>query len=237
MNVLGVIPARWGSSRFPGKPLARIHGRPMIAWVVRSALAAKSLDRVIVATDDERIVTAALEAGAGVFVSQKDFQSGTERVAAAARGRGAEIVVNIQGDEPLIEAADIDRLIEALQSPAGSGFQIASLYYEGTRGQQFDENSVKTILMGQDRAETFSRKPDPLHFLPLVHIGIYAFRAMFLKQAIEMEPTEGEKRERLEQLRWLENGAQIMMLRASGPMVAVDCPADLRKVEYAQKRA
>ena len=240
MKALAVIPARWGSSRFPGKPLAGILGRPMIAWVAAAALSAELIDRVVVATDDPRVAAAAAAAGAAVFLDDQPYESGTERCAAVARGEDADIVINVQGDEPTLDPSDLDMLVRFMASPAAAGFDVASLFYRGTKAQAQDPNVVKLVIDPDDvrdrlglrhEAIWFSRQPvDPVN-KTLVHIGVYAFRCEFLLRAVMLPPTAAEKEERLEQLRWLDHGARMMMLMAKCPCQAVDTPEDISIVE------
>jgi len=240
VKVLAVIPARWGSSRFPGKPLAPILGKPMAQWVVEAALAAKLIDKVIVGTDDERIGRAAYRAGATVWFSKQEFKSGTDRCAAVARTEESDIVVNIQGDEPLIDPADLDSLVGFMSGPESAGYDIASLFYRGRPDQASDPNVVKLAIDPDElrdrlglrhEAIWFSRAPVEPISKTLVHVGVYAFRRDFLLRAVMLRPTLSEKLERLEQLRWLGRGAKMMMLMAKGPTAAVDVPEDVVRVE------
>jgi 3-deoxy-D-manno-octulosonate cytidylyltransferase len=235
-----IIPARMAATRFPGKPLARILGKPMIAWVVEAALSAELVDRVIVATDDERIKAVAEASGAAVFIDDKPYASGTERCAAAARGEDADLVINAQGDEPLIEPSDLDMLIRFMAGPESEGYDVASLFYRGRPEQAEDENIVKLVIDPDDHRDRlglrhpavwFTRQPvDPVA-KTLIHVGVYAFRKPFLSQAAKMKPTIHEKAERLEQLRWLGHGARMMMFMAKAPCQAVDTPEDIERVE------
>jgi len=231
MKTLGVIPVRFGSTRFPGKPLAPILGRPMLQWVYEGARRSRTIDRLIVAADDERIAAAAKSFGAEAVLTSPDCPSGTDRVAEAAAGIEADLIVNIQGDEPLIEGAMLDALVAAL---AESGAPMASLMARvGDPALAQDPHRVKVVTNGAGDALYFSRAPIPYGAADFVfvHIGIYAYRRDFLFRFRGLKPTRLEEAERLEQLRALENGYRIRMVEIAAPTLSVDTPADIIGVE------
>ncbi|MBM3296832.1 MAG: 3-deoxy-manno-octulosonate cytidylyltransferase [Candidatus Aminicenantes bacterium] len=226
----GVIPARFESSRFPGKPLALILGKPMLQWVYEAARKAASLERVIVATDDVRIFERARSFGAEAVMTSAGHASGTDRVAEAAAGLDLPIVVNIQGDEPLLEPEMIDGLVAALQDES---VVMASLMARAGREEVLDRNVVKVVTDLKGFALYFSRFPIPFgnedRFFR--HVGIYGYRRDFLLELSRMPPTALEKAEKLEQLRVLENGHRIKMVPCGGATLSVDTPGDIIKVE------
>jgi 3-deoxy-manno-octulosonate cytidylyltransferase (CMP-KDO synthetase) len=235
-RVVAVIPARWGSTRFPGKALAELAGEPMIAHVVRRAGEARTVEHVIVATDDERIARAAEGAGAEPVMTGV-CASGTDRVAAAVAGRGAwDLVVNLQGDEPLLNGENIDVLVEALRADGGVPMSTLCRPLEAERAD--DPNAVKVVRDVRGRALYFSRSPVPFPRdraaaakLWRLHLGIYAFRREALERFVALAPSALELAEGLEQLRALENGISILVLDAPHPAFGVDTPEDLRRVE------
>ncbi|MFV2071147.1 MAG: 3-deoxy-manno-octulosonate cytidylyltransferase [Thermoanaerobaculales bacterium] len=235
-SVVAVIPARWASTRFPGKALARIAGEPMIAHVIRRAAEALSVGHVIVATDDERIAGAAKAAGAEVVMTGV-CSSGTDRVAAALVGREEwELVVNVQGDEPLLSGENIDVLVEGLRADRGA--PISTLCRPLAPERAEDPNAVKVVRDTHGRALFFSRSPIPYPrdreaaaALWRLHLGIYGFRRQALEDFVSLPPSELEKAEGLEQLRALENGIPILVLDAPHPAFGVDTPEDLRRAE------
>lgn len=234
-RVVAVIPARWASSRFPGKPLAELAGEPMIAHVVRRASEASTIAHVIVATDDERIARAATAAGAEAVMTG-DHPSGTDRVAAAVAGRDEwGLVVNVQGDEPLLAGANIDVLVRGLWGDVGAPMATLCRPLEPARAD--DPNAVKVVVDARRRALYFSRSaiPYPRHpelAAPLwrLHLGIYAFRREALARFVALEPSPLERAEALEQLRALEHGIPILVLDAPHPAYGVDTPEDLQRV-------
>jgi len=231
-----VIPARWGSTRFPGKALAHIAGEPMIAHVVRRSLASRLVGQVVVATDDERIARAAEVAGAEAVMTG-ECSSGTDRVAAAVLDRpGWEIAVNVQGDEPLIAPENIDALVEGMHGDPE--VQIATLCRPLEADRVDDPNAVKVVRDVRGRGLYFSRSrvPYPRNAeaaAPLwrLHLGIYGFRRDALRRFVGLPPSPLERAEALEQLRALENGLDILVLDAPRPAFGVDTPEDLDRVE------
>jgi 3-deoxy-manno-octulosonate cytidylyltransferase (CMP-KDO synthetase) len=234
-NVVAAIPARWGSTRFPGKALATIAGAPMIAHVVRRALSAAAVDHVVVATDDERVAAAAAAAGAE-SVMTGEHPSGTDRIAEAVSGGEWDIVVNIQGDEPMLSAANIDTLVDGMSGRPELG--LATLCRPLAADRVDDPNAVKVVMRIDGCALYFSRSAVPFprnrqHAEPLwrLHLGIYGFRPETLTRFVSLEPSSLERAEGLEQLRALENGIEILVLAAPDPAHGVDTPEDLERVE------
>lgn len=234
MKAVGIIPARWQSVRFPGKSLALINGKPMICRVVERAAQAKQLADVIVATDDERIKTAVEQTGAKVVMTSPDHASGTDRIAEAAQHIDCEIVVNIQGDEPLINPAMLDRLVDEMSGGAWDMATAAAPIAD--KGQVEDANICKVVFDSEDRAMYFSRSaipfvrdPDFSSDTPVYwrHIGVYAYTKAFLGRFVARGPCMLEQAERLEQLRALYMGAGIKVLRTDDDGVGVDTPEDL----------
>jgi 3-deoxy-manno-octulosonate cytidylyltransferase (CMP-KDO synthetase) len=236
MSAVGIIPARFRASRFPGKPLATIAGRPMLAHVIEGARRAKKLREVIVATDDERIAAAAAALGAPVAMTSPDHPTGTDRLAEAAAGLSDAIVVNVQGDEPLIEGFVIDAAVEALEADAEA--PMATVVHPLEADALADPNRVKVVLDLRSRALYFSRSPIPYRRADgpaprwLQHVGLYAYRRPFLERFPGLAPGEAERAEGLEQLRALEHGFAIRCAVIEGwRSVPVDVPADVAKVE------
>lgn len=235
-DVVAVIPARWASTRFPGKPLAQIAGEPMIAHVVRRALAARTVRRVVVATDDERIAVAGRDAGAE-SVMTGECASGTDRVAAALAGRDdLSLVVNVQGDEPLLSPANIDALVEGMCRQAAAG--IGTLCRPLASERAGDPNAVKVVRDREGWALYFSRACIPYprdagvaSTIWRLHLGIYAYRPAVLREMVMLPPSPLEQAEGLEQLRALENGIRILVLDAPEDAWGVDTPEDLERVE------
>ena len=249
MKTYGIIPSRFGSSRFPGKPLAVLAGKPLVAWVVEAVKKAKSLDEVFVATDDERIVRAVESSGGVAVMTPSELPSGTDRIACAAKrfigGDFADddILVNIQGDEPLIDPALVDALVAKLR---GGAYEMATAVTPIRSADDFAAKSVvKVVLSSDDSALYFSRAPIPCSrdaapdfsssaqldsALFFRHLGIYAYRGGFLKRYIAVPQCELEKTEKLEQLRALYMGAKIAVVRTNDEGVGVDTPEDAERV-------
>ena len=240
MKTLGIIPSRYGSSRFPGKPLHLLCGKPLVAWVVEAVKKAKTLDDVIVATDDERIVSAVEAHGGKAVMTPSELPSGTDRIACAAGDfADDDILVNIQGDEPLISPDLIDALVGRRKE--GSKWDMATAV---TPIKSLDDLNAKTVvkvvLDRDDGALYFSRAPIPCDRdhepdiksgLWVRHLGIYAYRGAFLKKYISEPPCDLEKTEKLEQLRALWMGAKIAVIRTDDEGVGVDTPEDAVRIE------
>lgn len=228
---LGVVPARFASTRFPGKPLAPILGKPMIQWVWESARKARSLDRLIIATDDRRILEAAVAFGAEAMMTSPSHPSGTDRVAEVAALFDHPVVVNIQGDEPLLPPGALDRLVEAFENP---DVEAASLYSKvADLSRQADPDIVKVAADAKGNALYFSRAPIPSGAADYFgqHLGVYGYRREFLFRFRGWPASRLEKAERLEQLRILENGFAIRMVEVDRPTLSVDTPRDIIGVE------
>ena len=232
MRTAVVIPARFASERLPGKPLADIHGKPMIVRVLERARAARGVDAVVVATDDERIANAVRDAGGEVAMTPSDCPSGSDRCAHAARQLGTlDVVVNVQGDEPLLDPAAVEELLAAFSDPA---VEMATLARTVEPGELDNPNVVKVVRNLRGDALYFSRAAIPFRRDPVAepraHVGIYAFRAEFLQAFTRLSPTPLERTEKLEQLRALEHGHAIRVLDTAYRSVGVDTPEDLERV-------
>lgn len=233
MNLV-VIPARYGSKRLPGKPLIELFGKPIIQHVYERASLSKKKDRVIIATDDLRIKEVCETFGAEVVLTREDIQSGTERVYEVVKNVDADIVINLQGDEPFIDPDLIDKLFEHMEK---SRDYVATLCTEIKHEEEFkDPNCVKVVLDKDSYALYFSRSPIPYlrnrgSTRLYKHIGIYAFRRDFLKRYVEMEKGILEETESLEQLRILENGLRIKVLTVDYSGFGIDTEEDLRKAK------
>jgi len=230
-SAAAVIPARFQSTRFPGKPLAMIMGKPMLQWVYEGVRQARLLSRVVIATDDRRIFDAALGFGADAAMTSAEHTSGTERAAEVAAALAEDIVVNVQGDEPLITGEAIDRLVSGI---AGSGLMMASLMARVTDLELMrDPHIVKVVTDESGNALYFSRAPLPYQAPDFFyqHIGIYAYRRNYLLALARLSPTRLERHEKLEQLRVLEHGDRIRMVEIDRPTLSVDTPQDIIKVE------
>ncbi len=240
MKTLGIIPARYGSTRLPGKPLFEIGGKSIIQRVYEQARKARLLDDVIVATDDERIFQHVLLFGGAVQMTAESHQSGTDRCAEiAAELTSYDLVVNIQGDEPFIQPEQIDLVIQPLLD--SGQLDIATLV-RVIREQEdlFNPNIVKVVLDKNNHALYFSRSPIPhLRNIPesvwienglfFKHIGLYAFRLDVLQQVAALPVSFLEKSESLEQLRWLENGFSIIVNKTEQETIGIDTINDLEK--------
>ena len=236
-SAVGIVPARFAASRFPGKPLAPIAGVPMLRRVVEGARTAKRLRAVLVATDDERIAGACRGFGIEAVLTSAAHSTGTDRVAELAERLSDDVVVNVQGDEPLIEGFVIDAAVAALEADPGA--VVATVAHEADPRDVDDPNRVKVVLDRRGRALYFSRsripaRRDPVSPAPryLQHVGLYAYRREFLTRMVRLEPTPLERAEALEQLRVLEHGHAIAVAEVSGwRSVPVDVPADVARVE------
>lgn len=240
MKTFGIIPSRFGSSRFPGKPLAVLAGKPLVAWVVEAVKKAKSLDEVLVATDDERIVAAVEQYGGRAVMTPSELPSGTDRIACAAGDfADDDILVNIQGDEPLIDPALVDALVAKLREDSRWSMATAVTPIKSA-ADLAAKTVVKVVLDRDDGALYFSRSPIPCDRdkepdlaggLYVRHLGIYAYRGAFLRRYIAEAPCDLEKTEKLEQLRALWMGAKIAVVKTDDEGVGVDTPEDAKRVE------
>jgi len=239
MKVIGVIPARYASVRFPGKPLAPLSGRPMVLHVLAAARAAKRLDRVVVATDDARIAEVVRAGGGEAVLTSPEAASGTDRLAEAANREPADVYVNLQGDEPLMAPENVDLVVETLL--AAPGREIATLALSGIgEAAARDPNVVKVVVAADGRALYFSRAaiPFPRSGAPAFrkHLGLYAYRAETLRRLASLPPSPLERMESLEQLRWLEAGWSIWIGEAAADSIGVDTPEDLAEAEKILQR-
>lgn len=241
MKVVTVIPARYAASRFPGKPLALIRGKPMIQWVYERVQSAKGIDETIVATDDDRIAAVVRAFGGKPIMTDFALESGTARVAAVARQMKADVFVNVQGDEPLMTARAVEcaaALVTSKRYPIGT-LRTPLL----TQDELFSPHVVKVIIDRAGRAAYFSRLPIPYGKKENVpssppyasdrHIGIYAYSRESLLEIVTKPLGAWERTEGLEQLRWLEHGIPIGIDAVSGVFIGVDTPDDLEKAERA----
>lgn len=248
MAIVAIIPARYASTRLPGKPLSDIHGRTMIERVYERARAARSVDRVLVATDDERIAAAVRGFGGEAVMTSPDHATGTDRLAEAARGTDALIVVNVQGDEPMLDPAGIDAAASALLDDPGLPMATLSLPLRSV-DEMMTPSVVKVVTDARGDALYFSRSPVPhvrlgagtdLRAAALAaverglarkHVGLYAYRREALLRFASLPPSPLEEAEGLEQLRALAHGMRIRVVSMEGEGgVAVDTPEDLERV-------
>jgi len=239
MKVYGIIPSRYGSSRFPGKPLVELAGKPLVAWTLAAAAKAQSLDEVFVATDDERIAEAVRSHGGKAVMTPSDLPSGTDRIACAAGDfSDDDILVNIQGDEPLVDPNLIDGLVGKLKGD--SRWSMATAVSPISSLADLEAKSVvKVVLDRDDGALYFSRAKIPFDRdgeadlssgLYVRHLGIYAYRGGFLRRFVAESPCALEKTEKLEQLRALWMGERIAVVRTEDAGVGVDTPEDAERV-------
>ena len=236
MKVIGVIPARYASTRFPGKPLKKIAGKELLAWVIEDVLQSKKIDQVMVATDHLEIAKIAERYNIPAIMTDSDLATGSDRVWAAVQHMECDIVVNIQGDEPLITASVLDKLVAAFeQNPRA---EMATLARSINEADLASPNTAKIVLNKNSEAIYFSRFAIPFSRLAnasrsvcLKHIGIYAFKKTFLKEFCQCPPTDLEMAEGLEQLRALYLGAKIAVVEVDHDSWGVDTPDDVAKVE------
>ncbi|MCF7729214.1 MAG: 3-deoxy-manno-octulosonate cytidylyltransferase [Chthoniobacterales bacterium] len=241
-----IIPARWGSTRFPGKMLHEMAGRPLIEHVWQRCRQARLVERILIATDDKRIQGVAEDFGAEVLMTSPHHQSGTDRIAEVVEllekdheAPQASHIINVQGDEPLLDFKLIDRLAESLQSlPELEIITAATPLIQAS--DHHDPNMVKVVLNHKADALYFSRAPIPFHrdpmeteskLVPLIHLGIYGFRKDILKRFVTYPPSPLECSEKLEQLRALENGISIRVMITQHHSRGIDTLADAKAVE------
>ena len=234
ISAIGIIPARYASTRFPGKPLAMIHGKPMIQHVYERASQA-DFQSVVVATDDDRIKDVVEGFGGKVVMTSPDHTTGTERCAEAFElsDSNAQVIVNIQGDEPMVNPDHLNDLIACFKDDF---VDVATLISELDVTQMGDPNTVKVVQAKDGRVMYFSRSPIPhdrdkkYQITPLKHLGVYAYRASVLERLIELPASHLEMVESLEQLRWLENGYSIQGVTVVDNGISVDTPQDLENL-------
>ena len=240
MKILGIIPARYESTRFPGKPLIDIQGKSMIQRVYERASGSEQLNRVVVATDDQRIFDHVLWFGGEAIMTSRDHQSGTDRCVEAYEllGEDYDAVINIQGDEPVIKPSQLDLLSFCFNDDA---CEIATLAVKiKTNDILFDASKIKVVLDNNNNGIYFSRHPIPYQQRPgeywlenhtyYKHVGIYGFRTDVLKEVGKLPTSSLELAESLEQLRWLENGYKIQVKLTEFDSISVDIPQDLDRV-------
>jgi 3-deoxy-manno-octulosonate cytidylyltransferase (CMP-KDO synthetase) len=243
---IAIIPARYASTRLPGKPLLMLAGKSMIERVWERTRRAPKISRVIIATDDERIVQAATAFGAEAVMTRVEHRSGTERIAevAAAAHEGEEIYLNVQGDEPLIEPDAIDTIVETMESD--ESVSVATLMVPiGKPADIMDPNIVKVVLDFDGNALYFSRAPipwvrdrdAPVHVRHMKHLGLYGFRHSALLDFPTLPVGDLERVEQLEQLRWMENGYKIRVAETPHDSVSVDVLEDVARVEELLRRS
>lgn len=238
-RTLVAIPARWGSTRFPGKPLHHIAGKPLVQHVWERCQLCKSIDEVVIATDDERIVQAAADFGAKAVMTSPEHPSGTDRIAEAASKCGDfDVIINVQGDEPLISPALIDQLAAQLRAePAIRMITAAAIIHEDAQVQ--DANIVKVVTDVSGDALYFSRSPLPFvrnrqpNTVHKRHLGIYGFRKDFLLEFVKWPPSMLELTESLEQLRAMENGVRLRVVMTDDLSPGVDTLEQAQALERA----
>jgi 3-deoxy-manno-octulosonate cytidylyltransferase (CMP-KDO synthetase) len=248
---VAVIPARYSATRLPGKPLLEIAGKPLIVWVAERARAASTISRTIVATDDPRIVDAVNAAGFDAVITRADHATGTDRVAEVAHNLRADIIVNVQGDEPLINPETIDRAVNALIGDSDS--QMSTTWEAITEDTDAANPSVVKVTFDENGyATNFSRNPISNHADEKSgstesspeksgryfkkHTGLYAYRRDFLLAFARWPQSENERKESLEQLRALDRGVKIKVVEAASPSIGVDTLEDLEKVRAMVER-
>ncbi len=237
MNIIGVIPARFGSTRFKGKPLKPILGKPMIQWVIEAALKSKSLSQVMVATDHDEIKAVAEKMGVKAVMTDPELPSGSDRVWAAIKDVNCDGVINIQGDEPLLDPTALDQLASGLKQPEVSMATLAEEF--GSKEALSNPNFAKIVVNQRSEAIYFSRFAIPFTRLAptndaaycLKHIGLYGYRKNFLEAFCKTPPTAIEIAEGLEQLRALWLGAKIKVILTKCESWGVDSPEDVIRVE------
>jgi 3-deoxy-manno-octulosonate cytidylyltransferase (CMP-KDO synthetase) len=254
MSAIVVIPARYASTRFPGKPLSLLKGRPLIQHVYENCRLSRLAEKVVVATDDGSILKAVRSFGGEALMTSARHASGTDRIAEIAEGEACDIIVNVQGDEPLIRPEMIDDAISALSDSRASIGTLAKKIAVGS--EVFDPNVVKVAFDAEGFALYFSRSPIPYHrdlfgtqplwgdradrlaaavpdLVMFKHVGIYSYRRDVLLRLSLLPPSRLEEIECLEQLRALENGFRIKVLETEFETIGVDTPADLERIENA----
>ena len=230
MKAAVIIPARYASTRFPGKPLAHIKDKPLIQWVYENSLKCKGIDTTLIATDDNRIMDAVAGFGGKAVFTSSLCKSGTDRVAEVASLIEHEIIINIQGDQIVFDEVAVTRAIEALKGD----IPIVTIATPASPREMTDPNTVKVVCDKDDNALYFSRSPLPYtrsegFWQPLKHIGIYGFKRDILKTLTRLRPSPLEKTESLEQLRALENGIDIRVIVSKGNFFEINTPEDAKR--------
>ena len=238
MRSAAIIPARHASTRLPGKPLCDVTGRPLVLRVLDRVREADCFDPILVATDDERIARAVEDDGGRAVMTSADCASGTDRIAEVARELDNEIILNVQGDEPLVDPRLLVRVVQALEEDSSAGMATAAAPFPGDESPE-NPNRVKVVVGEDGRALYFSRCPIPYHrdargIVPyLLHVGLYAYRREVLLQLVEWPPHPLERAEQLEQLRALAHGIAIKVVHTDHAARGVDTPEDLEAVRKA----
>lgn len=243
MKTIAIIPARYASSRFPGKPLALLNGKPMVMWVYDAVFSSNLFDKVVVATDDERIFNQVNALGGIAMMTSKQHSCGTQRCEQvvqelASKGEVYDVVVNVQGDEPLISKEQLALILSCFDTPK---VEIATLSKKIDNQQDVLDPNVVKVVFANDRALYFSRSAIPFtrdielsqalnQGVFSKHIGIYAYRSDVLQKIVRLEKSNLECLESLEQLRWLENGFEIKIKSTIFESIGVDTPEDLKRV-------
>jgi 3-deoxy-manno-octulosonate cytidylyltransferase (CMP-KDO synthetase) len=235
IHTLAIIPARLASTRLPRKVLRDIAGKPMLQWIVEAALASPKLDRVVVATDSDEVLALAAECGWEAILTSADLQSGSDRVHAVSQQIPSEIVVNIQGDEPMLRPEHIEALLVPFDR-AGIDAQVTTLWTPCTPAEIADPNAVKVVLAEDGRALYFSRSTIPFDrdrsggMIYRKHLGLYAYRRAALERFAALPPHPLETTERLEQLRLLAHNIPIYVEQTPHTTIGVDTEDDLKRV-------
>ncbi|MGY8999992.1 MAG: 3-deoxy-manno-octulosonate cytidylyltransferase [Rhodospirillales bacterium] len=236
MKILGVIPARWSSTRFPGKPLKEISGKAMIHWVWDQAIKAKSITDAVIATDDERIADYCRANGLAVIMTKALHPTGSDRLAEVAEKIEADVYVNVQGDEPLIEPETIDAVTKCLLASMDRGIELSTGYIEKASDSQLNNPSVVHLVPSLDGCVmAFSRLPVPYPMAETmqrtVHVGLYAFTRKALQLFSELERGPVERAESIEVMRFLEHGYRVACVPVAYGSIGVDTPEDIAMVE------
>ena len=241
-DILGVIPSRWGSKRFPGKPLATLHGKPLIQWVWERAIQVDGISQWLVATDDKRISDAVRAFGGQALMTSPTHQSGTDRIIEVIEHHPHQIIVNIQGDEPLLNPRSVETIIQALAADPDAAVSTAAFPIHNLK-ELDDPNVVKVVVNKNHRALMFTRAAIPhvrdqasrsawtnlrIHYR---HLGVYVYRRDTLLTYAQWKPGPLELAEKLEQLRFLEHGAVVACPLVEDGSPGVDTPEDLRNIE------
>ncbi len=240
MTTIGIIPCRYQSLRFPGKPLAEINGKPMMWHVYGQALKCTALDAVYIATDDRRIEERCRELDLNVLMTRPDHATGTDRVAECVAMVDAEFYVNVQGDEPMIDPAAITAVVESIRASTSPRVVASNAYAAiGSASDAVDVNNVKVVLCRDGTAMAYSRQPIPYpkggEVTYLRQLGLYAFRKSALQIFSELTPGPVECAEGVEMLRFVEHGHQVQMIEVEDESVPVDTEADLHRVREMMK--
>jgi len=232
MKVVAVIPARFGSTRFPGKPLTLVAGKPLLLWVWEGAKQSRRIEKILIATDDAKIEKVAKEFGAKVVMTRSDHPSGTDRIAEVAQNLKADWILNLQGDEPLITGEFLDTWVDSLDPKFGMA-TVAIPLREPSDHDRPEVVKVRWDTSGEALGFRRSVAPKERREWQHQHVGLYAYRPDTLRKFVSLPPSEGEKREKLEQLRALENGIAVQVVPLTFLSVGVDTPGDVTRAERA----